>query len=185
MNFPRSDRDEAGETSSAVGSLEPRPDFADLRSRKRELLADQQRRWAEGDPASPEELLRRWPTNAPDDADVASLLLEDLLQRRLRGEEANVDDYSQRFPRHRDSLAGLLSRRDFLRSAGVESSNQRCLLRFPEVGDEVFGFRLRAELGIGAFASVFLAEQAELGGRAVAVKISAIEGTEPKKAAMT
>ena len=180
MNSSRHNRNEDSDSSSAVGSLEPRPDFAELRSRKRALLADQQSRWAEGNPASPEELLQRWPTNPQDDPDVASLLVEDLLQRRMHGEEASVDDYSQRFPRHRDSLAGLLSRQDFLHSVSVESSDRRCTLRFPEIGDEVFGFLLRAELGKGAFARVFLAEQAELGGRAVAVKLSAIEGTEPQ-----
>src|SRR5205823_6218 len=47
-------------------------------------------------------------------------------------------------------------------------------------GDAVFGFRLRHELGAGAFATVFLAEQVELAGRPVVVKVSAAEGTEPQ-----
>jgi serine/threonine protein kinase/Tfp pilus assembly protein PilF len=48
------------------------------------------------------------------------------------------------------------------------------------VGEELFGFRLRAELGRGAFARVFLAEQAELAGRPVVLKVSAREGDEPQ-----
>ena len=166
--------------SSAVSSPEPYSDFAELRSRKRELLAEQKNRWSEGDPPPVDELLERWPTDPQGDADVASLLMQDMLQRRMHGEEASQDEYSRRFPKHKDSLAGLVSRHDFLRSVGVESTEKRCTLRFPEVGDEVFGFRLCEELGRGAFARVFLAEQAELGARAVAVKISAIEGTEPQ-----
>ena len=165
---------------SAVREVEPRLDFAELRSRKRELLADQKSRWSNGDPASVEDLLQHWPKNPHDDADVASVLMEDMLQRRLQGEDVSQDDYSQKFPEHKKSLAGLISNQDFLRSVGVESSDRRCTLQFPEVGDEVFGFLLRAELGKGAFARVFLAEQAELGGRAVALKLSAIEGTEPQ-----
>src|SRR5262249_37767725 len=42
----------------------------------------------------------------------------------------------------------------------------------PEVGDEVLGFRLIAELGRGAFARVFLAQQADLGDRLVVLKIT-------------
>jgi serine/threonine protein kinase/Flp pilus assembly protein TadD len=47
------------------------------------------------------------------------------------------------------------------------------------VGDEVFGFRLRTELGRGAFARVFLAEQENLAGRPVVLKVSGIDGDEP------
>jgi serine/threonine protein kinase/tetratricopeptide (TPR) repeat protein len=44
----------------------------------------------------------------------------------------------------------------------------------------VFGFRLRQELGRGAFACVFLAEQADLARRPVVLKISSIAGNEPQ-----
>src|SRR5262249_57932443 len=54
------------------------------------------------------------------------------------------------------------------------------ILRLPDIGDEVFGFRLRRRLGKGAFASVFLAEQGDLAGRPVVLKVSAIEGSEPQ-----
>src|SRR5207245_1488897 len=50
----------------------------------------------------------------------------------------------------------------------------------PEVGAELFGFRLRSELGRGAFAGVFLAEEADLAGRPVVLKISSAEGDEPQ-----
>src|SRR5262245_3555353 len=48
------------------------------------------------------------------------------------------------------------------------------------VDTERFGFRLRAELGRGAFARVFLAEQVDLAGRYVVLKISTSEGKEPQ-----
>jgi serine/threonine protein kinase/tetratricopeptide (TPR) repeat protein len=57
---------------------------------------------------------------------------------------------------------------------------ERAVSRLPEVSEELFGFRLRQELGRGAYARVFLAEQAELAGRPVVLKVSAIEGSEPQ-----
>jgi serine/threonine protein kinase/Tfp pilus assembly protein PilF len=50
----------------------------------------------------------------------------------------------------------------------------------PKPGDVLSGFRLVSELGRGAFARVFLAEQVELGGRRVALKVSKAEGDEPQ-----
>ncbi|WP_165222513.1 serine/threonine-protein kinase [Aquisphaera insulae] len=52
--------------------------------------------------------------------------------------------------------------------------------RLPSIGDEIGGFRLVLEIGHGAFARVFLAEQINLAGRLVAVKISRAEGDEPR-----
>ena len=52
--------------------------------------------------------------------------------------------------------------------------------RWPRAGDEVGGFRLVIELGRGAFARVFLAEEVNLGHRLVAVKVSRAEGDEPR-----
>jgi serine/threonine protein kinase/tetratricopeptide (TPR) repeat protein len=52
--------------------------------------------------------------------------------------------------------------------------------RLPQQGDSLFGFRLRHELGRGAFARVFLAEQEDLAGRPVVLKISGIDGDEPE-----
>ncbi len=50
----------------------------------------------------------------------------------------------------------------------------------PGVGDVLAGFRILRELGRGAFARVFLAEELHLGGRSVAIKVSRAEGDEPR-----
>ncbi len=47
------------------------------------------------------------------------------------------------------------------------------LIEFPRTGEEFLGFRLDQELGRGAFGRVFLARQADLADRPVALKISA------------
>jgi serine/threonine protein kinase/Flp pilus assembly protein TadD len=50
----------------------------------------------------------------------------------------------------------------------------------PGQGQVLFGFRLRHELGRGAFACVYLAEQQSLAGRPVVLKVSGIDGDEPQ-----
>ncbi|MGF1581225.1 MAG: protein kinase [Gemmataceae bacterium] len=48
----------------------------------------------------------------------------------------------------------------------------------PDIGDCIFGFRIRQALGEGSFARVFLAEQADLAERQVVLKISQATGEE-------
>src|SRR5262245_1275739 len=66
-----------------------------------------------------------------------------------------------------------------LRSVGIVDGVERDP-SLPCVGEQIFGFRIRAELGRGAFARVFLAEQADLAGRPVVLKVSGIKGDEPQ-----
>ena len=55
--------------------------------------------------------------------------------------------------------------------------------RFPAVGDTFCGFKLVGELGSGAFARVFLAEQSALAGRPVALKVTTRPTREPQQLA--
>jgi serine/threonine protein kinase/tetratricopeptide (TPR) repeat protein len=155
-------------------------DFARQRSLKRELLREQQAAWDSGCPAAPEDLLRRWPTDPQTDPDAVSILLGDLMQRRLHGEAPSVQEYATRFPLHHQSLDRVLTYHERLGADTGPSDGIHWDLRLPEAGEEVFGFRLCRELGRGAFARVFQAEQADLAGRPVVLKVSAIEGTEPQ-----
>jgi serine/threonine protein kinase/tetratricopeptide (TPR) repeat protein len=52
--------------------------------------------------------------------------------------------------------------------------------RFPKPGEQLAGFRVLVELGRGAFARVYLAEELSLGLRLVAIKVSQPEGDEPQ-----
>ena len=155
------------------------PDFLEVRNRKRALLDEMSAGWEAGQPVRAEELLPRWPTDPAGDGDVAGLLFEEYQQRRQQGDDNSIDDISRRFPQHRDSLASLMRGHDVLRSLGG-SSKSGPRLALPAVGDELFGFRMRQELGRGAFASVFMAEQEHLAGRPVVLKVSAVEGNEPQ-----
>jgi serine/threonine protein kinase/Tfp pilus assembly protein PilF len=166
------------ELADAAGAA-PSADFAEVRTRKRELLEELRDGADDGRPLRPEDLLPRWPTDPHADPDIASLLFTDYCERQRRGEPVSASDYEQRFPEHRDSLASLLRQHGVLRSLGDASASGQTL-RLPEVGEELFGFRLRRELGRGAFARVFLAEDGALADRPVVLKISEIEGDEPQ-----
>ena len=111
-----------------------------------------------------------------EDPDAASLLLEDFLQRKRHGEEPRLAEYKERFPQHEKSMAALVS----IRSIVGPAASAALTLRLPGAGVEIFGFRLKSSLGRGAFASVWLSEQANLAGRHVVLKVSAIEGDEPQ-----
>ena len=77
-------------------------------------------------------------------------------------------------------MASLFRRRDVLRSITAVSEPSAPMFALPKVGDELFGYRLQSQLGQGAFARVFLAEQSELAGRLVALKTSDLTGSEPQ-----
>jgi serine/threonine protein kinase/Tfp pilus assembly protein PilF len=177
--------------------------FSETRSLKRGLLAELRAGWQVGHPPSVEDLLARWPADPAQDPDAASLLFEDFLWRREPSgakvsvggpehelsngrpdaAEAALESYQERFPQHQDSLASLWQRHALLRSLKASSSaspihGSSFRLALPSVGDELFGFPLRHELGRGAFARVFLAEQTGLADRPIVLKVSALEGEE-------
>ncbi len=77
-----------------------------------------------------------------------------------------------------DGGAGVVSSGTGYALSGKNGAGTR--LSFPRVGDELGGFRLVVELGRGAFARVFLAEEMNLGRRLVALKVSRAEGEEPR-----
>lgn len=64
--------------------------------------------------------------------------------------------------------------------AGPEALGADAPVPFPRCGEGIGGFRLVSELGRGAFGRVYLAEEAGLGNRPVALKVSRPEGDEPR-----
>ncbi len=150
-----------------------RPDLSDYLPAKshpkfsvvlRELVRiDLEFAWERGESRRLDDYLDRFPTLRDDPAALAAIAAEDFRQRTAAGQEPNPDDY-RRFnvelsdPSTFDlSLAGPIW-------AGTA---------FPVLGDVVPpGFRIESELGRGAFGRVYRAEQADLAGRFVAIKIS-------------
>ncbi|MGC8638701.1 MAG: protein kinase domain-containing protein [Isosphaeraceae bacterium] len=97
------------------------------------------------------------------------------------GRRPDDAEFLARFPRYREALEPLLTvhRQCTLSEARgwIEPDQEEVAL--PETGDEIGPYILRRELGRGAFARVFLAEQADLEYRQVVVKISTRRTREP------
>src|SRR5579883_12410 len=117
--------------------------FNEARSLKRELLAEFRTGLEGGQGLQPENLLPRWPGNPRDDLDFASILFEDYQHRLRQGEKPSVDEYQERFPEHQTALSQLISRQQLLASLGGGTGpSNGPTLGLPDVGDQVFGFRL-------------------------------------------
>ena len=71
-------------------------------------------------------------------------------------------------------------RDDRVRSPTRRPAGRDTTLGLPHPGDELAGFRIILELGRGAFARVYLAEEVNLGRRPVAIKVSRPDGDEPQ-----
>jgi eukaryotic-like serine/threonine-protein kinase len=152
--------------------------FLQQRTLKRELLAELRNSWEQGNPIPVDDLLSRWPGDPDTDGDVVSLLFENHLQRTRIVPSSPAMDVQATVPRQQ-SVLDMVRHHELLRSVGM-SVNGDSYLRLPEIGEAVFGFQLRRELGRGAFARVFVANQADLAGRPVVLKVSQIQGTEPQ-----
>jgi serine/threonine protein kinase/Tfp pilus assembly protein PilF len=145
-------------------------------------------RRAAGEPANPADYASRYGVNTsgwpgPEGAGPSSLQMEDAARSyrglRLRGAEGGSAAVESGPP---SRVAEGLPQ-ELLRS--LQRYDPRGADRFaeglsslPEVGQELLGFRLIAELGRGAFGRVFLAQQGALADRPVALKVAADVGGE-------
>jgi serine/threonine protein kinase/Tfp pilus assembly protein PilF len=122
------------------------------------------------------------------DAIVCELIRVDLELRSERGEHPALEPYRRRFPSvfadservkkleyelGRQCSASTLKREEATPTVETPWSNLR-------VGDDLFGFQLVQEIGRGSFSRVFLARQAELAGRQVALKVTTTPMQEPQ-----
>src|SRR5262245_35266764 len=129
------------------------------------------------------------PQTQPDDNPL-SMQLEEAARsyrafRLFEGvEHDNLDAWLQSISAGADTPPGARFFHD-LHHADAAAADRLAegLVRMPEVGSEFLGFRLLGELGRGAFARVFLAEQAALASRRVALKVSPDAGAESQKLA--
>jgi len=127
-----------------------------------------------GQPFDVQSLLDERPDLGERKSIVLELAYEEFCQRTEAGESVDPERFCKRFPAFEESLRKLVEIHAFL------DENPQLLpdddVDWPEPGQTFLGFSILAELGRGAFARVFLAEEVALGRRLVAVKVS-IEGT--------
>ncbi len=102
---------------------------------------------------------------------------EEFCARRDRGETIDPDLFCAKFPALQSRLGRLLQAHLFLEdhAALLADPAEIC---WPECGQMFLEFQLVLELGHGAFARVFLANEPRLGGRLVALKVAWHGGAE-------
>jgi hypothetical protein len=135
------------------------------------LAENMAERWRKGDRPLAEEYLDRHPqlSNLPEAA--LQLVSEEIYLRQESGQETSAADLVCRFPQWRREVQALLSCHSLLAS-------QLAAPRFPRAGETLGEFCVRAELGHGAHARVFLATQPALADRPVVLKVVPCSGQE-------
>ncbi|HKI21260.1 MAG TPA: serine/threonine-protein kinase, partial [Isosphaeraceae bacterium] len=117
-----------------------------------------------------------------DDESLLALIYEEYCLREEAGESPTPAEYQARFPDIARSFQEVLEIHDLVGRAGAPSVRARRESGppFPATGETIAGFRLVAELGRGAFARVYLAEEQHLADRPVALKVSRTGSREPE-----
>ena len=105
------------------------------------------------------------------------LIYEEYHIRRGAGQTVSLTEYCLRYPKSAAALKRLMGTEGV--SVTTQLFSQAKKVVGIAVGQTIDDFELKAELGKGAFASVYLAKQVSM-DRLVALKISADKGNEPR-----
>jgi serine/threonine protein kinase/Tfp pilus assembly protein PilF len=113
---------------------------------------------------------------------LVALLYEEYCLREEAGESPQVVEYSARFPDIAESFREVLEIHALFGRSGALASRWPSTngVPLPEAGQTIAGFRLVEELGRGAFARVYLAEERHLADRPVALKVTRTGSREPQ-----
>ena len=141
------------------------------------LAEDARRRWAGGKEPNVAHLLELHPELRSCKSLVLDLAHEEFRRRLAAGEAIDSDEFCQRFPSFQHSLHMLI---EVERLLGGDEGLQALFAepQWPVTGESYLGYSLTGELGRGTFARVYLASEASLGGRLVALKVSPGGGDE-------
>ncbi len=132
------------------------------------VRADLEFRWERGECPRAEDYRRRFPALFARPEWVRQVAAEEFRLRRAAGDTPDPIEYRDRL--NVDLLGSEPARTTATAVPSADWSGET----MPGVGDTIPpGFTLEEELGAGAFGRVFLARQADLASRAVAVKLSA------------
>lgn len=114
------------------------------------------------------------PVGVAEKEQVLDEALDEYVRLQEEGVQVSPSKFCQRYPTYRRSLQKLIDVHNAME--GVEAPIEPP--QWPEVASEFLGFQILGELGVGAFARVFLGAETALGGRLVAVKVSQHGGCE-------
>lgn len=141
------------------------------------LVRDVIDRWREGDRPDAASVLSANPDVRERKSLAMDLIYEEYCLRHESGESLAASTFCQKFPTYRQSLQRMLDVHQFM---DVEAEAAEDTWKWPQPGETVLGFKLVEQLGAGAIARVYLAQQPELGERHVVVKISRDGASEAK-----
>lgn len=141
---------------------------AEVCAARRALASAIKDRWITDCRADAAAALRDHPELNSSKSIALDLAYEEYCQRREAGEAIDPEAFADRFASFRHTLRRLLSIHSCL-SAPAGSKAIPVLLP----GQRYLDFRILDELGRGAFATVYLAEQVTVGNRLVAIKVAA------------
>ncbi len=146
----------------------------------RSLRADLALRWRARERCPVEWYCNRYPEL--DSESLVALLYEEYCLREEAGEGPEAEEYETRFPDLAVSFREVLEFHHLVGHARELIAHGPCPndAPFPEAGQTIAGFRLVEELGRGAFARVYLAEERHLSDRPVALKVTRIGSREPQ-----
>ncbi len=126
--------------------------------------------WRGGQPRRLGDYCERFPELFANRQTLEAVCFEEFRLRRLAGEAVSPREYERRY----GVDSGDWAAPDACSSRAVAADRARpeSPQGPPRVGDYFLGFELIRELGRGSFATVYLARQAELADRPVALKVS-------------
>ncbi len=98
---------------------------------------------------------------------VLAAALSEYCQLKEDGAAPDVHEFCRRYPTYHKSIQRMIDVEETL-----DKLDDFDDVQWPEVGSSFMGFDVLHELGVGAFARVYLASEPALGGRLVAVKVA-------------
>ncbi|WP_406697486.1 protein kinase [Singulisphaera sp. Ch08] len=157
------------------------PDSLDRPGARLALLrADLALRWEVGEKIPVEWYRDRYPDLG--DETLVALIYEEFCLREEEHDTPDPAEYQDRFPEVAARLRRVFEIHGLVGSGQTTTAHAPSApeIPFPEAGQTIAGFHLVEELGRGAFARVFLAEERQLADRPVALKVARSGSREPQ-----
>ena len=145
------------------------------------IKADQAGRVKRGLDAQLESYLRHFNFLELDRSSAVSLAYAEFCNLQEAGRTPSINSFCEKYSGWENSIRQQLELHQLLSIPSNELARSEATARhFPKPGETIDRFELVNELGRGGSARVFLAHDTSLGGRCVALKVSADRSTEPE-----
>ncbi|MFO0949044.1 MAG: tetratricopeptide repeat protein [Planctomycetota bacterium] len=156
------------ERFSAVDAEKPVDPVRQLASEVARSLAEN---WEKGVHERAEHFFNSHPELRGNTEAALRVIYEEICLRMEAGETIDAAELHQRFPEYSQELEVVLAGHEFVESASAEP-------KWPVVGEVLGEFRINSEIARGGGGRVFLAEDLDLAGRRVVIKVTSRTGGE-------